>query len=129
MAAMSAPQVFDRPLARLRLARALAGGYPDFLLARAVDDLDERLRGVAQLLGVARRGERREAGEVGEEHRDLLALALQGRVGLQDLLGEMRRGIAVGRSRRSLIGPIELSNSRSRRCKGGLHMGGFPRGG
>jgi SAM-dependent methyltransferase len=43
MAAMSAPQVFDRPLARARLARALAGGYADFLLARAVDDLDERL--------------------------------------------------------------------------------------
>jgi SAM-dependent methyltransferase len=43
MAAMSAPQVFDRPLVRLRLARALAGGYAGFLLARAVEDLEERL--------------------------------------------------------------------------------------
>ena len=40
---MSAPLVFDRALVRRRLARALRGGYADFLLGRAVDDLDERL--------------------------------------------------------------------------------------
>jgi SAM-dependent methyltransferase len=40
---MSAPLVFDRLLARRRLARAIAGGYEDFLLRRAIDDLDERL--------------------------------------------------------------------------------------
>ena len=40
------PLVFDRSLARLRLKRALAAGYPDFLLARTADDLDERLAAV-----------------------------------------------------------------------------------
>jgi SAM-dependent methyltransferase len=43
---MSAPVVFDRPLLRRRLQRALAHGYVDFLLARAVDDLEERLAAV-----------------------------------------------------------------------------------
>jgi SAM-dependent methyltransferase len=40
---MSAPLVFDRPLVRRRLARALRAGYADFLLGRAVEDLEERL--------------------------------------------------------------------------------------
>lgn len=40
------PLVFDRSLAKLRLKRALAAGYPDFLLQRAADDLDERLAAV-----------------------------------------------------------------------------------
>jgi SAM-dependent methyltransferase len=42
----SAPLVFDRALVRRRLARAVRGGYADFLLARAVDDLEERLGAV-----------------------------------------------------------------------------------
>lgn len=40
---MSAPLVFDRALVRRRLARALRSGYADFLLARAADDMAERL--------------------------------------------------------------------------------------
>ncbi len=43
---MSAPIVFDRPLVRRRLARARAQGYVDFLLARAVEDLEDRLGAV-----------------------------------------------------------------------------------
>ena len=38
--------VFDRALYRRRLTAALAAGYPDFLLARCVSDLDERLSAV-----------------------------------------------------------------------------------
>lgn len=38
--------VFDRALYRRRLARALAAGYPDFLLARCAGDLEERLGAV-----------------------------------------------------------------------------------
>jgi len=38
--------VFDRALYRRRLSAALAAGYPDFLLARCVADLDERLSAV-----------------------------------------------------------------------------------
>ncbi|MBD2747620.1 methyltransferase domain-containing protein [Microvirga sp. BT688] len=40
---MSTPLVFDRPLVRRRLARAVRQGYADFLLVRAVEDLEERL--------------------------------------------------------------------------------------
>lgn len=40
---MIPPPLFDTALARLRLARARHGGYADFLLARAVDDLGDRL--------------------------------------------------------------------------------------
>jgi SAM-dependent methyltransferase len=43
MGLMAAPLVFDRPLVRRRLVRARAGGYADFLLARAAEDLTERL--------------------------------------------------------------------------------------
>lgn len=39
---MDAP-LFDTGLARRRLARARAAGYADFLLARAAEDLDDRL--------------------------------------------------------------------------------------
>ncbi len=38
-----APQIFDRPLLRRRLARAVAAGGEDFILARAAGDLAERL--------------------------------------------------------------------------------------
>lgn len=44
--APSPPQIFERPLARARLARALAAGAPDFLLARAAEDLADRLLAV-----------------------------------------------------------------------------------
>ena len=37
------PAVFDRTLVRARLRRALATGEPDFLLARAVEDLTDRM--------------------------------------------------------------------------------------
>jgi SAM-dependent methyltransferase len=45
---MAAPLIFDRPLVRYRLQRALAGGYADFLVRRAADDLDERLSAVTR---------------------------------------------------------------------------------
>jgi len=43
---MSTPLVFDRPLVRRRLSRALHQGYADFLLVRAIEDLEERLSAV-----------------------------------------------------------------------------------
>ncbi|AMJ61689.1 methyltransferase domain-containing protein [Bosea sp. PAMC 26642] len=45
--------VFDRSLVRRRLARAVRAGYPDFLLARAAADLDERLGAVLRRFGGA----------------------------------------------------------------------------
>jgi SAM-dependent methyltransferase len=50
---MSAPLVFDRALARRRLARALRDGYADFLLVRAVDDMEERLGAVLRRFPLA----------------------------------------------------------------------------
>jgi SAM-dependent methyltransferase len=38
--------VFDRPLVRARLARARARGFADFLVARAAEDLEDRLAAV-----------------------------------------------------------------------------------
>ncbi|KQP26528.1 methyltransferase domain-containing protein [Methylobacterium sp. Leaf100] len=40
------PPLFDTALARTRLARARRAGYADFLLARTIDDLDDRLGAV-----------------------------------------------------------------------------------
>src|SRR3954452_18484906 len=45
---MSAPLIFDRGLVRRRLGRARALGYPDFLLARALDSLGDRLEAVVR---------------------------------------------------------------------------------
>lgn len=45
--------VFDRALGRSRLRRALAQGYPDFLLQRAAGDLEERLGAVLREFAVA----------------------------------------------------------------------------
>lgn len=45
--------VFDRALGRRRLTRALAADYPDFLLARATQDLEERLSAVLRQFTVA----------------------------------------------------------------------------
>lgn len=51
----SAPRLFDRPLQRRRLTRALRGasGYGDFLLARAAEDLVDRLAAVKRRFGLA----------------------------------------------------------------------------
>src|SRR5215213_5908104 len=50
---MNPPLVFDRPLARRRLARARQGGYADFLVARAAEDLEERLATVLRDFALA----------------------------------------------------------------------------
>jgi SAM-dependent methyltransferase len=49
----SAPLVFDRPLLRRRLARALSGSYASFLVERAVADLADRLGAVTRTFPVA----------------------------------------------------------------------------
>lgn len=45
--------VFDRGLVRRRQARALAGAYPDFLVRRALEDLEERLGAVTRRFALA----------------------------------------------------------------------------
>ena len=48
-----APPLFDTALARRRLARARRIGYADFLLRRALDDLDDRLAAVLRRFPLA----------------------------------------------------------------------------
>ena len=50
---MSAPLIFDRALVRRRLERATRGGYADFLLRRALEDLDDRLATVVRSFPLA----------------------------------------------------------------------------
>jgi SAM-dependent methyltransferase len=53
MPSADVPPLFDRALVRRRLARARAAGYADFLLARAMDDLDDRLGAVLRTFPLA----------------------------------------------------------------------------
>ena len=55
------------------------------------------------LLGIEARGDRGEAGDVHEEHRDLLALALQRGPGGEDVLGKVLGGVRL-RGRRTTRG-------------------------
>jgi hypothetical protein len=58
--------------------------------------LEHGIEEVARLFGVAIGEQLHRALEVGEQHGDLLALALEGALRSQDLLGEMARGIGRG---------------------------------
>src|SRR5262245_12400137 len=53
---------------------------------------------LARVLGIAIGEQLQRALEVGEEHRDLLALAFEGRLGGEDLFGEVLGGVALGRA-------------------------------
>ncbi len=46
-------QMFDRKLIRARLARAEGIGFADFLVARAADDLDQRLGAITRVFPIA----------------------------------------------------------------------------
>jgi hypothetical protein len=70
--------------------------------------LEDRVEQLPRLFGVTIGQEFHRALEVREEHRHLLALALQGRFGGQDFLGEVLGGVGLRRCKarlwRSLIG-------------------------
>ena len=57
--------------------------------------LEDRVEELARLLGVTVGEQLHRALEVGEEDRDLLALALQGGLRGEDLLGEVLRGVGL----------------------------------
>ncbi len=82
------------PVAHHLVHRALV---PVDRLHHALDDGIEQVTG---LLGVAVGEELHRPFEVGEQHRDLLALADHGGAGGQDLLGQMRRRVGLRRGRR-----------------------------
>lgn len=85
--------VFDRALYRRRLTAALAAGYPDFLVARCVADLDERLS------AVLRRFER--AADLGTP-LPLAGPALRARA------GELLRVAEVPDASAGLVGDLEV---------------------
>jgi hypothetical protein len=58
--------------------------------------LQHRVEELPRLFRVAVGQEFHEAFEIGEEHHDLLALAFEGAVGDEDLLGEVRGGVGLG---------------------------------
>ncbi len=92
---------------------AVAGVLVDRSL-EAVDavgqDPEEAIEDPVPLLGVDLLGQLHRALDVGEEHRHLLALALQGRLALEDLVGQVLRGVVAGLT-------IE--------CRGGCGAGGL----
>ena len=57
--------------------------------------LEDGVEELAGLLGIAVGEQLHRALEVGEEDGDLLALALEGALGGEDLLGEVLRGVAL----------------------------------
>jgi hypothetical protein len=58
--------------------------------------LQDRVQQLSGLFGIAVSQQLHGAFEIGEQHRDLLALAFQGGAGSQDLLREMRGGVCLG---------------------------------
>ena len=98
------------------LATGAEGGHDpvtDEFLEECVESLDHAAQGPEQIglqgthiLGIELLRDRREAGDIGEEDGDLLALTLHRPARGEDLLGEvlgrigLRRGKALGRRRR-----------------------------
>src|SRR5262249_2508121 len=69
--------------------------------------LEDWVQELPRLLGVAVGEELHRALEVGEQHRDLLALALEGALRGEDLLGEMPGGVELRRREARLGGVRE----------------------
>jgi hypothetical protein len=63
------------------------------------EHLKEAVHGAVPLLGIELLGELHRALHVGKQYRHLLALALEGRAGGQDLLDEVTRRVRNGRRR------------------------------
>src|SRR5262249_31829795 len=82
-------------VARVLVDRALEPGH------LGGDKFEEPVDDGVHVLRVELLSEARESREVGKEHRDLAALALESGAALEDLVSEMPRGIAVRRARRS----------------------------
>src|SRR5262245_52733437 len=66
--------------------------------------LDHRVEKLAGLLGIAVREQLHRSFKVGEQHGDLLALAFESRLGGEDLLGQVLRGMASGEMKRGSLG-------------------------
>src|SRR5262245_28109408 len=65
---------------------------------------EDGVEDLARLLGIPVGEQLHRIFQVGEEDRDLLALALQGGLRAEDLLSEMLRGVGLGRNYAGLAG-------------------------
>ena len=84
--------------------------------------LEHGVEELARLLGIAVGEQLHRALQVGEEDRDLLALALQGGLGGEDLLGEVLGGVAIGRARRSRRTAQRLTAAVTEAARGWIHL-------
>jgi hypothetical protein len=100
------------------IARVLVDGALETVDA-VRQDLEEAIQDPVPLLGVHLLGELDGALHVGEEHRHLLALALEGGLRTEDLVGQVVGGVVAGgalvfrdfgRSRRHPAGPGECAS-------------------
>jgi hypothetical protein len=87
--------------------------------------LEDGIEQLARLLGITVGQQLHRALEVGEQHGDLLALALEGTLRGENLLGEMLGGVRVGRRRspgRSAYRPAALQTElrAGRQCRAAL---------
>ena len=98
----------------------------------AVDGLhhpfEHRIEDLPRLLGIAVGEELHGALQVGKQHGDLLALALEGALGREDLLDEVLGGVALGRGEAGRRGRLRRSGRKRRpatiaKLAPGLHFG------
>ncbi len=68
--------------------------------------LEDGVEDLARLLGIAFSEELHRALEIGEQHRHLLALAFEGSLGGEDLLGKVLRRVGLGRGEAHLPGRL-----------------------
>ena len=85
--------------------------------------LEHRIEELARLLGIAVGEQFHRALQVGEQHGDLLALAFQGGLGGEDLLGQMLRGVGLGGGQ---AWPVGIGPSGAAHWPQNLFSGGFP---
>ena len=77
--------------------------------------LDHRIKQLARLLRIAVSEQLHRAFHVGEQHRDLLALAFERALGSENLFGEMLGSVSFGRSKLARQRSLELATLRTRR--------------
>ena len=98
------------------------------------DRLEAPIHDLMDVLGVPTLGEAREAGDVGEQHRDLAALALDRGSGLEDLLrqvlgrvrGDRARGLGRRSRRRCGLSRRQAVTAGAAKAGSGPHLGVAP---
>src|SRR3989454_5115895 len=99
------PEERHNPITHHLVDRALVA------VDRLHHEFEHRVQDLARLLGVPVGEQLHGALYVGEEHGDLLALAFQGGPGGEDFLGQVLRGVGLGRGEARLPGRLTAYGS------------------